>query len=61
MRTEYDEPLYTRLALEALEAWRAPEWEGIFHETVRLLFAFCDSSQLTKLGPHYYYRGGQKG
>ncbi|KAH7233667.1 FAD dependent oxidoreductase [Fusarium tricinctum] len=36
MRTEYDEPLYTRLALEALEAWRAPEWEGIFHETGRI-------------------------
>jgi sarcosine oxidase / L-pipecolate oxidase len=34
MRTEYDEPLYTELALEALAAWRSPEWEGIFHETV---------------------------
>ncbi|KAF4987717.1 hypothetical protein FGRMN_10213 [Fusarium graminum] len=33
MRTEYDEPLYTRLALEALEAWRDPEWKGILHET----------------------------
>lgn len=44
MRTEYDEPLYTRLALEALEAWRDPEWEGIFHETVRLLFPFCEFS-----------------
>lgn len=35
IRTEYDEPLYTKLALEALEAWRQPEWNGIFHETVR--------------------------
>lgn len=61
MRTEYDEPLYTRLALEALEAWRDLEWEGIFHETVRLLFAFCDSSQLTKPGPHHHYRRGQEG
>ncbi|KAM0468463.1 hypothetical protein ACHAP7_010916 [Fusarium lateritium] len=36
MRTEYDEPLYTRLALEALEVWREPEWKGIFHETGRI-------------------------
>ncbi|KAF9871228.1 FAD dependent oxidoreductase [Colletotrichum karsti] len=36
IRTEYDEPLYTELALEALKAWRRPEWEGIFHETGRL-------------------------
>ncbi|KIL83712.1 hypothetical protein FAVG1_13061 [Fusarium avenaceum] len=36
MRTEYDEPLYTRLALEALEAWRDPEWVGTFHETGRI-------------------------
>lgn len=34
IRTEYDEPLYTELALEALDAWRQPEWDGIFHETV---------------------------
>ncbi|RKL43802.1 hypothetical protein BFJ70_g4116 [Fusarium oxysporum] len=33
MRTEYDEPLYTRLALEALEAWRDPEWHDVFFET----------------------------
>jgi sarcosine oxidase/L-pipecolate oxidase len=61
MRTEYDEPLYTRLALEALEAWRDPEWQGIFHETVRLSFPSCDSSRLTKPGPHHYYRRGQEG
>lgn len=36
IRTEYDEPLYTDLALEALEAWRRPEWKGIFHETVSI-------------------------
>jgi sarcosine oxidase/L-pipecolate oxidase len=34
VRTEYDEPLYTKLALEALDAWRQLEWKGIFHETV---------------------------
>lgn len=34
MRTEYDEPLYTRLALEALDAWRDPEWHDVFFETV---------------------------
>ncbi|KAJ0383701.1 hypothetical protein COL922a_009941 [Colletotrichum nupharicola] len=37
IRTEYDEPLYTELALEALNAWRQPEWKGIFHETGRLI------------------------
>ncbi|GKU21754.1 unnamed protein product [Fusarium langsethiae] len=33
MRTEYDEALYTNLALEALEAWRDPQWKGIHFET----------------------------
>ncbi|KAL6917016.1 hypothetical protein FSST1_008511 [Fusarium sambucinum] len=33
MRTEYDEPLYTNLALESLEAWRDPQWNGIHFET----------------------------
>ncbi|KAH7140280.1 FAD dependent oxidoreductase [Dactylonectria estremocensis] len=37
IRTEYEEPLYVELALEALEAWRRPEWNGIFHETGRLV------------------------
>ncbi|KAF6831612.1 fructosyl amine:oxygen oxidoreductase [Colletotrichum plurivorum] len=37
IRTEYDEPLYTELALEALDAWRQPEWDGIFHETGRMI------------------------
>ncbi|KAF7560317.1 hypothetical protein G7046_g3838 [Stylonectria norvegica] len=37
IRTEYDEPLYTDLALEALRAWRQPEWKGIFHETGRII------------------------
>ncbi|KAK2060846.1 FAD dependent oxidoreductase [Colletotrichum caudatum] len=37
IRTEYDEPLYTKLALEALDAWRQPEWNGIFHETGRIV------------------------
>ncbi|KAF6806645.1 fructosyl amine:oxygen oxidoreductase [Colletotrichum sojae] len=37
IRTEYDEPLYTQLALEALDAWRQPEWDGIFHETGRMI------------------------
>ncbi|KPM43774.1 hypothetical protein AK830_g2803 [Neonectria ditissima] len=36
IRTEYEEPLYVELALEALEAWRNPEWDGIFHETGRM-------------------------
>lgn len=50
VRTEYDEPLYTELALEALKAWRAPEWAGIFHETVRCKdlnpHAACDGVKL---------------
>lgn len=46
MRTEYDEPMYANLALEALDAWRDPQWEGIHFETVssqlsQLLVAIC--------------------
>ncbi|KAI9736313.1 MAG: hypothetical protein M1834_001199 [Cirrosporium novae-zelandiae] len=33
IRTEYDEPLYAEMALEAMEAWREPLFDGIFHET----------------------------
>jgi sarcosine oxidase/L-pipecolate oxidase len=33
IRTEYDEPLYAELAIEALQAWRDPMWKDIFHET----------------------------
>ena len=33
VRTEYDDPIYTGLAIEALKAWRGPLWKGIFHET----------------------------
>ncbi|KKA26028.1 hypothetical protein TD95_005051 [Thielaviopsis punctulata] len=36
VRTEYDDDFYTKMALEALEKWRAPEFAGIFHETGRL-------------------------
>ncbi|KAI3553795.1 FAD dependent oxidoreductase [Colletotrichum abscissum] len=42
IRTEYDEPLYTELALEALNAWRGLEWEGIFHETGRIVTTLGD-------------------
>ncbi|OLN87297.1 L-saccharopine oxidase 3 [Colletotrichum chlorophyti] len=42
IRTEYDEPLYTELALEALDAWRKPEWNGIFHETGRIVTTLGD-------------------
>ncbi|CCF37137.1 FAD dependent oxidoreductase [Colletotrichum higginsianum] len=42
IRTEYDEPLYTELALEALNAWRQPEWRGIFHETGRIVTTLGD-------------------
>ena len=33
IRTEYSEPLYAQLAVEAIEAWRQPMWKDIFHET----------------------------
>ncbi|GKT44582.1 L-saccharopine oxidase [Colletotrichum spaethianum] len=42
IRTEYDEPLYTDLALEALNAWRQPEWNGVFHETGRIVTTLGD-------------------
>ncbi|KAF2189006.1 FAD-dependent oxidoreductase [Zopfia rhizophila CBS 207.26] len=33
VRTEYSDPIYTRLAHEAIELWRAPLFENIFYET----------------------------
>ncbi|RDW59915.1 FAD dependent oxidoreductase-3 [Coleophoma cylindrospora] len=33
IRTEYDEPLYAQMALEAIGAWREPLWKDVFHET----------------------------
>ncbi|KAF4982475.1 hypothetical protein FZEAL_1900 [Fusarium zealandicum] len=42
IRTEYDEPMYTELALEALKAWREPEWAGIYHETGRITTTIGD-------------------
>lgn len=33
IRTEYDEPLYAEMALEAIQAWRDPLFKDVFHET----------------------------
>ncbi|KAF8854333.1 FAD dependent oxidoreductase [Acephala macrosclerotiorum] len=33
IRTEYDEPLYAEMALEAIQAWRNPLFKDVFHET----------------------------
>ncbi|KAF4851672.1 L-saccharopine oxidase [Colletotrichum siamense] len=63
IRTEYDEPLYTELALEALNAWRQPEWEGIFHETGRLITTTGDPQAERHLKESYenLKRAGQSG
>ncbi|KAI8221017.1 L-saccharopine oxidase [Colletotrichum sp. SAR 10_86] len=63
IRTEYDEPLYTELALEALNAWRQPEWEGIFHETGRLITTTGDPQAEKHLKESYenLKRAGQSG
>ncbi|KAK8157589.1 putative sarcosine oxidase [Phyllosticta citrichinensis] len=36
IRTEYDEELYSEMAIEAIQAWRQPIFDGIFHETGKL-------------------------
>ncbi|KAI8211096.1 L-saccharopine oxidase [Colletotrichum sp. SAR 10_76] len=63
IRTEYDEPLYTKLALEALNAWRQPEWGGIFHETGRLITTTGDPQAEKHLKESYenLKRAGQSG
>ncbi|XMA14716.1 hypothetical protein WAI453_007507 [Rhynchosporium graminicola] len=47
IRTEYDEPLYAKMAVEAIEAWRQPLWDGIFHETGWLVTT-CGSEKATR-------------
>ncbi|TDZ41535.1 L-saccharopine oxidase [Colletotrichum trifolii] len=63
IRTEYDEPLYTELALEALRAWRDAEWEGVFHETGRLTTTTGDPAAEKHLRESYenLKRAGQAG
>jgi sarcosine oxidase/L-pipecolate oxidase len=29
---DYSDKGYAELAYEAVEAWRKPEWEGVYHE-----------------------------
>ncbi|KAG4258947.1 hypothetical protein FPRO03_13413 [Fusarium proliferatum] len=53
MRTEYDEPLYTRLALEALDAWRDPEWHEVFFETGRITTTMGDKKAESFLEKSY--------
>ncbi|KAF4456343.1 hypothetical protein F53441_1502 [Fusarium austroafricanum] len=53
MRTEYDEPIYTHLALEALEAWRDPEWNDVYHETGRITTTTGDKKAKSFLEKSY--------
>ncbi|OKL57829.1 hypothetical protein UA08_07288 [Talaromyces atroroseus] len=53
IRTEYEEELYTELALEALRAWRQPMWDGIFHETGRITTTSGDPEAAKNLKESY--------
>ncbi|TVY43892.1 L-saccharopine oxidase [Lachnellula occidentalis] len=53
IRTEYDEPLYAKMALEAMEAWRDPFWDGIFHETGWLVTTSGDPAAAKHLRQSY--------
>jgi hypothetical protein len=34
---DYADPALAKMAIEAVEHWRRPEWEGTYHESVTLL------------------------
>ncbi|KAH8691443.1 putative sarcosine oxidase [Talaromyces proteolyticus] len=53
IRTEYEEELYTELALEALNAWRQPMWNGIFYETGRITTTSGDPDAVQNLKESY--------
>ncbi|KAL1305748.1 hypothetical protein AAFC00_007329 [Neodothiora populina] len=54
IRTEYDEPLYASLALEALREWRSsPLWKGIFHETGWIVTTCGDPAAVEHLRKSY--------
>ncbi|KAJ9138442.1 putative Sarcosine oxidase [Pleurostoma richardsiae] len=53
IRTEYEEELYTELALEALRAWRQPIWDGVFHETGRITTTSGDPDAAQNLKESY--------
>ncbi|KAL3421907.1 fructosyl amine:oxygen oxidoreductase [Phlyctema vagabunda] len=53
IRTEYDEPLYAKMALEALKAWRAPFYKDVFHETGWLVTTCGDKDASAHLQRSY--------
>ncbi|TIA02439.1 putative sarcosine oxidase [Aureobasidium pullulans] len=53
IRTEYDEPLYAEMALEAIQAWRTPMYTDIFHETGWILTTLGDPKATDHLKKSY--------
>ncbi|KAF2092015.1 putative sarcosine oxidase [Saccharata proteae CBS 121410] len=53
IRTEYDEPLYSDMAIEAIKAWRQPLFKGIFHETGWLVTTSGDPGAAQRLRRSY--------
>ncbi|KAF2139367.1 uncharacterized protein K452DRAFT_352615 [Aplosporella prunicola CBS 121167] len=53
IRTEYDEPLYSELAIEAIQAWRQPMFDDIFHETGWLITTSGDPEATKRLRQAY--------
>ncbi|THY34892.1 putative sarcosine oxidase [Aureobasidium pullulans] len=53
IRTEYDEPLYAEMALEAIQAWRTPMYTDIFHETGWILTTLGDPKATDRLRKSY--------
>ncbi|OJD33973.1 fad dependent oxidoreductase [Diplodia corticola] len=53
IRTEYDEPLYSDMAIEAIQAWRQPLFADIFHETGWLVTTSGDPEAAKRLRQAY--------
>ncbi|KAH0035765.1 putative sarcosine oxidase, partial [Aureobasidium melanogenum] len=53
IRTEYDEPLYAEMALEAIQAWRDPLYKDVFHETGWILTTLGDPKAVAHLEKSY--------
>ncbi|KAK7534817.1 FAD dependent oxidoreductase [Phyllosticta citribraziliensis] len=53
IRTEYDEELYSEMAIEAIQAWRQPMFDGIFHETGWLVTTSGDPEAARRLRQAY--------
>ncbi|KAJ6440100.1 fructosyl amine:oxygen oxidoreductase [Purpureocillium lavendulum] len=53
VRAEYEDVLYTKMASEAMSAWKDPYWHSIYHETGRLATTSGDAEYEDNLRRSY--------